>query len=324
MPERLKLLVTRKWPASVEAQIAARYDATFSPDDAPLDETALIAAMREYDVLCPTITDRLHAGILATEGRRVRLIANYGAGFEHIDRAAAQAAGIVVTNTPDVLTDATADLAMTLMLMVSRRVGEGERELRAGDWTGWRPTHLLGSSLRGKTLGLVGFGRIAQAVAERAYCGFGMRIVYCARRPGDMDASARVEARYEPNLGAMAAGCDIVSLHVPGGAETRGMIDAAVLARMRPATILINTARGDVIDEAALADALEEGRIGGAGLDVFVGEPHVAQRLRDAPNAVLLPHMGSATRETREAMGLRALANIVDWEAGRVPRDRLG
>jgi lactate dehydrogenase-like 2-hydroxyacid dehydrogenase len=319
-----KLLVTRRWPAAVEALIAERYEATFNLDDAPLGEAELIAAMRGYDVLCPTITDRLHASILGTADRRVTLIANYGAGFEHIDRAAADVAGIVVTNTPDVLTDATADLAMTLMLMVSRRASEGERELRAGGWTGWRPTHLLGRGLSGKTLGLVGFGRIAQAVAARAHFGFGMKIVYCARRPGDRAAADRVNARYEPVLGDMVATCDVVSLHVPGGAATRGMIDAAVLGRMRRDTILINTARGDLIDEVALVEALEQRRIAGAGLDVFVGEPNVSQSLRDAPNAVLLPHLGSATRETREAMGLRALANIDDWHAGRRPRDALG
>lgn len=325
MPEqRLKMLVTRRWPAPVEAAIAERYDATFNRDDVPLTPAELAVAMRDYDLLCPTITDRLPADILGVGGRRVRLIANYGAGFEHIDLAAARAAGIEVTNTPDVLTDATADLTLTLMLMVSRRAGEGERELRAGTWAGWRPTYLLGTSLRGKTLGLVGFGRIAKATAERAHFGFGMNIVYCARHPGDRVFADKVGAAYVAKLADMVARCDVVSLHVPGGAETRAMIDAAVLACMPARAILINTARGDVVDEAALVEALEQGRIAGAGLDVFVGEPRVSQRLRDAPNTVLLPHLGSATRETREAMGWRVLANVEDWRAGRAPRDRLG
>jgi lactate dehydrogenase-like 2-hydroxyacid dehydrogenase len=209
------------------------------------------------------------------------------------------------------------------MLMASRRAGEGERELRAGRWAGWRPTHLLGTSLRGKTLGLVGFGRIAQAMAERARFGFGMDIVYFSRRPGAQDAVQRLGARYVSSLAEMVAQCDVVSLHIPGGAETRNIIDAAIFAQMAPHATLINTARGDVVDEDALVDALEAGRIGGAGLDVFVGEPHLSQRLRDAPNTVLLPHLGSATRETREAMGLRALANLDDWREGRVPQDSL-
>jgi lactate dehydrogenase-like 2-hydroxyacid dehydrogenase len=323
MTGKPRILVTRKWPERVEALIAERYDATFSADDVPLTEAALAAAMRDYDALCPTITDKLHAGIIGVEGRRVKIIANYGAGFEHVDLAAAQAAGLIVTNTPDVLTDATADIAVTLMLMASRRAGEGERELRAGQWTGWRPTHLLGTSLRGKTLGLVGFGRIAQAMAERARFGFGMEIVYFSRRPAAPEDEQRLGARYVPSLTQMVEQCDFVSLHIPGGAQTRNIIDAQVLSHMAPHAILINTARGDVLDEGALVDALEAGRIGGAGLDVFAGEPNVSQRLCDAPNAVLLPHLGSATLETREAMGMRALANLDDWREGRVPRDSL-
>jgi lactate dehydrogenase-like 2-hydroxyacid dehydrogenase len=323
MSDKPRILVTRKWPERVEALIAERYDATFNDDDAPLREAALVAAMRDYDAICPTITDRLHAAILGVTGRRVKMIANYGAGFEHIDLAVARAADIIVTNTPDVLTDATADIAVTLMLMTARRAGEGERELRAGRWTGWRPTHLLGASLRGKTLGLVGFGRIAQAMAERARFGFGMDIVYFSRRPGSVEDAQRVGARYVSSLTQMVAQSDIVSLHIPGGAETRNIIDADILAHMAPHAILINTARGDVVDEGALIDALEAGRIGGTGLDVFAGEPDVSDRLRNAPNTVLLPHLGSATRETREAMGLRALANLDDWREGRTPRDSL-
>ncbi len=322
-PDRLRVLVTRKWPDRVEALIAERYDATFNQHDAPLGVEQLASAMREYDAVCATITDRIDADILRVEGRRAGMIANFGAGFDHIDLTAAREAGVVVSNTPGVLTDATADLAITLMLMTSRRAGEGERELRAGAWQGWRPTHLLGTSLRGKTLGLVGFGRIAQATAERARFGFGMEIAYFSRRPGSQDEVERLGARYFPTLDGLAGSCDFLSLHVPGGPETRGMINAAVLARMPAHAILINTARGDVVDEPALVEALTEGAIAGAGLDVFVGEPAIGPDLLDAPNAVLLPHLGSATIETREAMGLCALANLDDWREGRRPRNCL-
>ena len=323
MVNKPRILVTRKWPEGVEALIAQRYDATFNDSDVALTSAQLAAAMRDFDAICPTITDRLDASILGVAGRRVQIIANYGAGVDHIDLAAARAAGIVATNTPGVLTDATADIAITLVLMTARRAGEGERELRAGQWTGWRPTHLLGTSLRGKTLGLVGFGRIAQAMAERARFGFGMDIVYFSRRPGAQEDEQRLGARFVPSLVDLVAQSDVVSLHIPGGTETRNIIDAAILAHMAPHAILINTARGDVVDEGALIDALEAGRIGGAGLDVFAGEPHVSQRLREAPNTVLLPHLGSATQETREAMGMRALANLDDWREGRTPRDSL-
>ncbi len=322
-PDRLRVLVTRKWPERVEASIAERYDATFNDSDAPLGADQLASAMRDYDAVCTTITDRIDAAILGVAGRRAGMIANFGAGFEHIDLAAAREAGVVVSNTPGVLTDATADLAITLMLMTSRRAGEGERELRAGAWKGWRPTHLLGASLRGKTLGLVGFGRIAQATAQRARFGFGMKIAYFSRSPGAHDDVDRLEARYFPSLAELASHSDFLSLHVPGGPQTRTMINAEVLARMPSHAILINTARGDVIDETALVEALTKGRIAGAGLDVFVGEPDVSRSLLDAPRTVLLPHLGSATMETREAMGMCALANLDDWSEGRTPRDCL-
>lgn len=322
-PDRLRVLVTRKWPERVEASIAERYDATFNDGDAPLGADQLASAMRDYDAVCTTITDRIDAAILGVAGRRAGMIANFGAGFEHIDLAAAREAGVVVSNTPGVLTDATADLAITLMLMTSRRAGEGERELRAGAWKGWRPTHLLGASLRGKTLGLVGFGRIAQATAQRARFGFGMKIAYFSRSPGARDDVDRLEARYFPSLAELASHSDFLSLHVPGGPQTRTMINAEVLARMPSHAILINTARGDVIDETALVEALTKGRIAGAGLDVFVGEPDVSRSLLDAPGTVLLPHLGSATMETREAMGMCALANLDDWSEGRTPRDCL-
>jgi lactate dehydrogenase-like 2-hydroxyacid dehydrogenase len=253
----------------------------------------------------------------------LKIIANFGAGFEHIDLAAAKGAGVVVTNTPGALTEATADIALTLILMAARRAGEGERELRAKGWAGWRPTHLLGQSLAGKTLGLVGFGRIAQATAQRAKGGFGMRIAYHGRRRSDAEVEARFEATYHADLGALLAASDVVSLHCPGGPATRHLIDAAALARMKPTAILINTARGSVVDEAALAQALESRRIAAAGLDVYEAEPVVSPALLALENAVLLPHLGSATIESRTAMGMQAADNLDAVFAGLEPADRV-
>jgi lactate dehydrogenase-like 2-hydroxyacid dehydrogenase len=317
-----RVLVTRRWPEEVERQLAERFDVTFNEGDAPLGAADLASAMSEYDVLCPTVSDKIDAGVIAG-GERVKLIANYGVGFEHIDIAAAKAKGIAVSNTPGVLTDATADIAMTLVLMVARRAGEGERELRAGNWSGWRPTHLLGASLSGKTLGLVGFGRIGIATARRAHHGFGMKIAYYGRREALPDVVAELDALFYPQLVDLLAASDFVSLHIPGGVETNGMIGAEALAAMRPGSYLINTARGGVVDHAALADALRNGQLAGAGLDVFPAEPAVPEELLGLENVVLLPHLGSATRETRNAMGERALANVVAWAEGRPLPDRV-
>lgn len=318
-----KILLTRRWPSAVEAALSARFDVTLNTDDRPLDEAAMRAALREYDVLCPTVSDRLPAAWIEAPGRRVRLIGNFGVGFDHIDIEACRRAGIPVTNTPGVLTDATADLAMTLLLMAARRAGEGERELRAGRWSGWRPTHLLGQALKGRTLGLVGFGRIAQAMADRAHFGFGMRIAYFGRRRAAAETEARWNARYFGELDDLLADADVVALHVPGGEDTRHLIDAAALAKMKPQALLINTARGSVVDEAALAEALATGRIAGAGLDVYAGEPDVSPALTRLDNVVLLPHLGSATTETREAMGFRVLENIEAWVEGRALPNRV-
>lgn len=311
-----RILLTRRWPQAVEDRLARDYDVTLNRDDVPLDEPALAAAMRDHDALCPTVTDRLPAEVIAAGGARI--IANYGAGFEHIDLDAARDAGIVVTNTPDVLTDATADIAMLLILMAARRASEGERELRAGEWTGWRPTHLLGQSLTGKTLGLIGYGRIARATAERARA-FGMRIIYHSRsRADDMPQDA-----YRATPHALAADADVVSLHAPGGDATRHMVDAAFLAAMRPTGVLVNTARGTLVDEAALAQALDAGNIAAAGLDVYKGEPAVSPALLACRTAVLLPHLGSATLETRVAMGMRVADNLDAFFAGKEPGDRV-
>lgn len=313
-----KILLTRRWPEAVEARLAASYDVTRNETDVPMDAAALARAMRDHDALCPTVTDRITRDVILTEGRRVRIIGNYGAGFEHIDLDAAREGGIAVTNTPDVLTDATADIAMTLILMATRRAGEGERELRGGGWTGWRPTHLLGRSLRGKILGLVGYGRIARAVAERAKA-FGMEIVVHSRSRAD-DVP---EAAYHASLDSLLRIADVVSLHAPGGAATRHMIDAGALRTMKRDGVLVNTGRGTLIDETALAEALKAGTIAAAGLDVYECEPAVEVALTGLPNAVLLPHLGSATLETREAMGMKVADNLDAFFAGREPFDRV-
>ena len=300
----------------------ARFETVLNEPDEPLSAAELARAMGEFDVICPSVCDRIDADVLAA-GDRVRLIANFGVGIDHIDVAAARARGIAVTNTPGVLTDATADIAMTLLLMSARRAGEGERELRAGRWDGWRPIHMLGASLKGKTLGLVGFGRIGIATARRARHGFSMNIAYYARRETEAAVAKELEATYYPDLAGLLAASDFVSLHVPGGAETEGLVDAAAIASMKPGAHLINTARGSVVDHSALAAALRSGRLGGAGLDVYPAEPEVPAELLDIENVVLLPHLGSATVETRTAMGEKAMANVVAWAEGRELPDRV-
>jgi lactate dehydrogenase-like 2-hydroxyacid dehydrogenase len=317
-----RILVTRKWPVEVETLLAARFDVQFNSDDLPMTAAALGDAMGRYDVICPTVTDRITADMLDRPDRTVRLLCNYGAGVDHIDLDACRRNGVTVTNTPDVLTEATAEIAILLMLMVARRASEGASELREGRWTGWRPTHLIGTQLSGRTLGLIGFGRIARATARKAR-GLGMEIVYHSRRRADAAVERALDARFESDLGALLSLADVVSLHMPGGAATERFIGTDELARMRPGAFLINTARGSVIDEAALVAALHAGTIAGAGLDVFVGEPDVAPALLDAPNLVMLPHLGSATRDARVAMGMRAVANLDAWLARERPGDRV-
>ena len=300
----------------------ARFETVLNEPDEPLSDAELARAMGEFDVICPSVCDRIDADILAA-GDRVRLLANFGVGIDHIDVAAANARGIVVTNTPGVLTDATADIAITLLLMSARRAGEGERELRAGRWDGWRPIHMLGASLKGKTLGLVGFGRIGIATARRALHGFSMNIAYYARRETEAAVAEELAATYYPDLAGLLAASDFVSLHVPGGSETEGLIGAEAIAAMKPGAHLINTARGSVVDHTALAAALRSGHLGGAGLDVYPAEPEVPAELLDIENVVLLPHLGSATVETRTAMGEKAMANVVAWAEGRELPDRV-
>jgi lactate dehydrogenase-like 2-hydroxyacid dehydrogenase len=323
MSARPRVVVTRSLPAPCEEEVSRLFDAVLNPDDVPLSFDQLCAAMREADALLPTVTDRVTADVINTASRRARIIANFGVGFNNIDVAAAAAAGVTVTNTPDVLTDDTADLAMTLLLMTARRAGEGERHVRQGKWTGWRPTHMLGTRVSGKTLGLIGFGRIARAVAQRAHHGFGMRILFTDPYPPSPEQARALGAEPRPTVEDVLRESDFVSLHCPATPETRHLINAERLRLMKRRALLINTARGDVVDEAALAGALAAGVIAGAGLDVFEREPTVTPALLTMENVVLLPHLGSATTDTRVAMGMRSIENLSLFFAGKPVRDRV-
>lgn len=321
MSSKPRILVTRRWPAAVEQVLAERFDVTLNEGDVPLTAAELAEALRTYDAVLPTVSDRLPADLFAGGGLRAKILGNYGVGYNHIDVAAAKAADIVVTNTPGVLTDCTADIAMTLLLAVARRAGEGERQVRAGEWTGWRPTHMIGGKVTGKTLGIIGFGRIGKAMAKRCHFGFDMDVVFYNRSRIDPAEASRYGARQLDTVEDVLKVADFVSLHCPGGGENRHLINAERLALMKKSAYLVNTARGDVIDEPALIAALEDGIIRGAGLDVFEAEPNVPERLRALENVVLLPHLGSATEETRVAMGMKVVDNITAFFDGREPPD---
>ena len=317
-----RVIVTRRLLPRVEARIAELFDAVLSADDTPMSREQLSAAMADADVLVPTVTDRIDRAMIESAGKRLGLIANFGAGIEHIDLAAARARKIIVTNTPGVFTDDTADMAMALIIAVPRRLKQGLQLLHEGRWQGWGPSGLLGHRLGGKVLGIVGMGRIGQAVAHRAR-GFGLDVVYHNRHRLPSALENMLGARYEPDLDAMLARADIVTLHCPASAETRGILDASRIATMKPGAYIINTARGDLIDEEALIAALGDGRLGGAGLDVFAHEPAVDPRLLALPNVVAMPHLGSATVEGREASGERVIANIRFWADGHRPPDQV-
>lgn len=323
MSTRPVVVVTRRLPDPVEQELTREFDARLNTDDRPLGPDGLRAALTTADALLCTVTDKLSAEVLSAAPLRARILANFGVGFNHIDTEAAKARGLAVSNTPDVLTDATADTAMTLLLMVARRAGEGERHLRAGQWTGWRPTHMLGTQVSGKTLGLIGMGRIARAVAQRAHHGFGMKVIFHDPYPPPADVAGSLGAEPRARLEQVLREADFVSLHCPATAETRHLMNKDRLALMRADAFLINTARGDVVDEAALVDALTSRKIAGAGLDVFEKEPQVTPALLTMENVVLLPHLGSATRETRVAMGMRALENLRLFFKGSPLRDRV-
>ncbi|CUK20492.1 Glycerate dehydrogenase [Ruegeria denitrificans] len=317
------VLVTRRWPAAVEAQLVENYNAVLNTRDKPMSPTEIRDALKHYDAVLPTVTDTLSAEALDVPAAQTKILANYGVGYSHICEPSARELGMTVTNTPDVLSECTADLAMTLLLMVARRAGEGERELRAGHWTGWRPTHLIGTKVSGKTLGIIGFGRIGQAMARRAHHGFGMKIVVQNRSRVSPDVLKLCNATQVESVDDLLPRCDFVSLHCPGGATNRHLINARRLDLMKPDAFLINTARGEVVDEFALIQALMFDVIGGAALDVFDGEPRISPDLLQCDKLVMLPHLGSATRESREAMGFRVLDNLSDFFAGRTPRDQV-
>ncbi len=318
-----KILISRRWPEAIEAKLQEDYDVTLNQSDTPLAVEEFQSALANYDAVCPTVTDKITAELLDVPSPRCKILGNYGVGFSHIDLDAAKKAGITVTNTPEVLSDCTADLAMALILMVARRASEGEREVRASDWTGWRPTHMVGTKVTGKTLGIIGFGRIGQKMARKCHFGFDMKIVAQDAYPVKPEALAETNATLVDTIEEVLQQADFVSLHCPGGDENYHLINADRLKLMKQNGFLINTARGEVYDADALVDALQSGTIMGAGLDVYEGEPNINPRLKECENAVLLPHLGSATLETREAMGNRVLDNLADFFGGREPRDKV-
>jgi lactate dehydrogenase-like 2-hydroxyacid dehydrogenase len=312
----LTLYLSRPLPDRVVAAASDGFEVTVRSSTAPMSEPEMLDALATADIIVPTLGDRFSAELFAAAPKpRARLLANFGVGYNHIDVGAAREAGLEVTNTPGAVTDATADIALTLMLMSARRAGEGERLVRAGAWEGWHPTQLLGLHLSGKTLGVIGMGRIGQAIAKRAHFGFGMDVLYFTRTPKPLPDLP--EARALPRLHDVMAGADIVAVAVPASPATHHLIDAAALAAMRPHARIVNISRGDVIDEAALIAALQDGRIGGAGLDVYEFEPRVPEALRALENVVLLPHLGTAALEVREAMGMMALENARAFRDGR-------
>jgi glyoxylate reductase len=323
MPNDVPIRVTRRLPDVVEAVLARDHGATLNHDDVPLSPEALREVLATHAVVLCTLTDRITADVLPTAPGGVRLLANFGAGTNHIDLVAARERGIMVSNTPGVLTEDTADLTMLLILAAARRAREGARELAEGRWTGWRPTHLLGTRVSGATLGIVGLGRIGQAVARRAAAGFGMSVQYHARRRAAPDVERACGATFVPALHSLLATSDIVTLHCPATPDTYHLIDAQALRAMQPHAFLINTARGDVVDERALCDALERGTIAGAGLDVFAHEPEVPPLLLEHPGVYALPHLGSATTASRIAMGECALRNITAFLRGDSLPDRV-
>lgn len=306
------LLITRRLPEATLKAACARFDVTLREETAGLTPAEAAVALQHYDAILPTLGDQFSAAAFAGE-IRCGVLANFGVGYNHIDVAAATRAGVQVSNTPDVVTDATADIGMTLILSACRRAGEGERWLRTGGWTGWQPTQMLGTHVTGKTVGIIGMGRIGQAVARRCHFGFAMPVIYFNRSAKQVDFPATQVA----GLHDLMARADIIVVTVPGGGANTHLVDAAALAAMKPSGVFVNIARGDVVDEAALITALQSGQIAGAGLDVFEHEPQVPAALRALENTVLLPHLGTAALEVREAMGQMALDNIIAWAEGR-------
>ena len=316
------VIVTRKLPDAIETRMMELFDTRLNVDDRPLSKSEMIEAVRVCDVLVPTVTDRIDAAVLSQAGAQMRLVANFGAGVDHIDLATARSRGITVTNTPDVLTEDTADMTMAMILAVPRRLSEGERLVRAGKWTGWGPTNLLGHRIWGRRLGIIGMGRIGQAVARRAK-GFGLSIHYHNRKRVHPEIEAEIEATYWESLDQMLARMDIISVHCPHTPATYHLLSARRLQLMQPHAYVINTARGEVIDENALTRMLVRGELGGAALDVFENEPAITPKQLQLDNVLLLPHIGSATIEGRTDMGEKVLINIKTFTDGHHPPDRV-
>lgn len=316
------VIVTRKLPDIIETRMMELFDARLNLEDCAFTKAGLIEAMQSADVLVPTVTDRIDREVIESAGDRLKLIASFGTGVDHIDFLAAKDKGLIVTNTPGVLTEDTADMTMALILAVPRRLPEGERLVRSGEWTGWSPTGMLGHRIWGKRLGIIGMGRIGQAVARRAR-GFGLSIHYHNRNRVHEEIEAELGATYWPSLDQMVAHMDIISINCPHTPASFHLLNRRRLALMKPHAYVVNTSRGEVIDEAALIDALTQGQIAGCGLDVFENEPQINPKLLKVKNAVLLPHMGSATIEGRIAMGERVIVNIRTFADGHNPPDRV-
>ncbi|MDD9709085.1 MAG: D-glycerate dehydrogenase [Paracoccaceae bacterium] len=319
---RLSVVVTRRLPEAVETRMKELFDVQLREDDTPMTRAELVEAMASADVLVPTVTDEIDAGLIAQAGARMRLIANYGAGVDHIDVETARQRGILVSNTPGVLTDDTADMTMALMLAVIRRMPEGLAIMNEGKWTGWSPTALLGGRIGGRRLGILGMGRIGQAVARRARA-FGMQIHYHNRRRLRPEIEDKLEATYWESLDQMVARMDVISINCPHTPSTFHLMNARRLKLMKPDAVIVNTSRGEVIDENALTRMLAAGELAGAGLDVYEHGTDVNPRLRELPNVVLLPHMGSATREGRAEMGEKVIINIKTFADGHRPPDQV-
>ena len=324
MAERKRplVIVTRKLPDVIETRMMELFETRLNHDDVALDREQMAAAMAEADVLVPTVTDRIDAELLAKSGPQLKLIASFGTGVDHIDLGAARARGLTVTNTPGVLTEDTADMTMALILAVARRLAEGERLVRGGQWTGWSPTGMLGARLGGKRLGIIGMGRIGQAVARRARA-FGLSVHYHNRNRVHPEVEAELDATFWPSLDQMLSRMDIVSVNCPRTPATFHLLSARRLKLLKRDALIVNTSRGEVIDETALAQMLKQGELAGAGLDVFEREPNVNPKLLKLPNVVLLPHMGSATLEGRIDMGQKVIVNIRSFVDGHVPPDRV-
>jgi|TARA_B100001750_G_scaffold244384_1_gene261583 lactate dehydrogenase-like 2-hydroxyacid dehydrogenase len=318
-----KVVVTRRWPKAVEKKVSELFNAKLNKNDRPMTDQQLKHALKTADALMPTVTDKITKQILDAAPKQAKIIGNFGVGFNNIDIEAAKENNLVVTNTPDVLTECTSDIGMILMLSAARRTSEGERHLRNKKWIGWRPTHMMGTKVTGKTLGVVGMGRIGQAMAKKSHYGFGMNIIFYDPYLANKSITKKMKAKEAKSIKSLLSKSDFVSLHCPAIPETRHLMNKKTFKQMKPSAFLVNTSRGDVVNEKDLIVALKKGLIAGAGLDVYEAEPKVPQELLKMDNVVLLPHLGSASLETREAMGFRVVENVKAFFNGKRPRDRV-